>query len=241
MKLSFIIPTLNEEKVIQSTLAKIKKLAAFEYEIIVSDERSSDKTAEFAKKIADRVVVEEKKEKHTIGYGRNRGAALAKGEYLVFMDADVETPDPDNFFKKALLQFEKDPQLVGLSVFLKVLPEMRTFADSLFFGLINYGHLINCNILKKGTASGEFLMLKRAAFQKIGGFREDLPAGEDVDLFRRLSKIGHTKIEPSLHIFHTGRRAHKIGWARLLFTWARDGVYLLLFNKVASKEWKEVR
>jgi len=63
-------------------------------------------------------------------------------------------------------------------------------------------------------------MVKSEAFKKIGGFNEGLIGGEDKNHFERLAKIGRTISAHKLILYHTGRRAHKIGWPRLLLTWA---------------------
>ena len=98
--LSIIIPTLNEEKSIEKTLQSIKELKDYDYEIIISDGKSKDKTVEIAKKYDAKVIVYEGTIRQTIGGGRNLGASIASGDFFVFLDADVTIPDINNFFKK---------------------------------------------------------------------------------------------------------------------------------------------
>ncbi len=239
--ISFIIPTLKEEGVLAHTLKNLRKIKNFDYEIIVSDEGSADRTVEIAKQYADEVLVYRGKARRTIAYGRNVGAKIAKGEYLVFLDADVEIPDPDNFLKIALQNFENEKKLVGLSVFFRVYPELETRSDRFFWWLTNHIHLVNNNILHRGSASGDFLMIKADAFRRVGGFRDDLVASEDNDLYSRLTKVGTTKIESRLHMFHTGRRAHIIGWHRLWWQWTTNYLSWLFFKRAASKEWEVLR
>ena len=101
--------------------------------------------------------------------------------------------------------------------------------------------MIMNNFLGMGAATGEFQMIKKEAFLKINGFDEKLVTGEDDDIFRRLSKIGKTRLEMSLIAYHSGRRAHSVGWPRLLYTWTKDTLSVWFFHKSVSKEWKEVR
>jgi len=84
-------------------------------------------------------------------------------------------------------------------------------------------------------------MVRANAFRRVGGYNERLAAAEDHDLFRRLRKIGRTRFEKTLTVFHTGRRAHAVGWPKLLLTWAINGLSVLIFKRSASKEWEEVR
>lgn len=241
MKLSIIVPTLNEEKVIAKTLSSIKTLRAVSYEIIVSDGASSDKTLALASEYADRVVAHDGLSRQNIAQGRNAGAAVARGEYLVFMDADVLIPKIDDFFRQALERFEASPDLCGLTVFLKVLPEHVTLSDRLFFGLVNRVYQFSNNVLHLGMASGEFQMIRSEAFRKVGGFNNKLVVGEDNDLFARLSRIGYTWVETGLFVMHTSRRAHNVGWARLLSLWALNFMYYKIIRRSFSKEWKVIR
>jgi len=64
-----------------------------------------------------------------------------------------------------------------------------------------------------GEAPGRFQMMRRSAFEKVKGYREDLITREDGDMFARLSKVGRTLYDSKLEVFHSGRRAHAIGWA----------------------------
>ena len=239
--ISIVIPTLNEEKILERMLKALRVLDSVPYEIIVSDGGSTDGTVAIAKKYADKVVEHDSKSRQTIGIGRNDGAAVASGDILLFLDADVFIPEINDFFVEVTKQFETDQKLVGLTVFLKVLPEHVTLSDRLFFGIVNRLHQINNNCFHMGSASGEFMMLRANKFRQLAGFNEKLVVGEDNDLFARLSKLGRTRIETGLHVFHTSRRAHDIGWYKLLPLWVINFVYIRLFKKSLSKEWKVIR
>ncbi len=240
--ISIVIPTLNEERELGRTLENLKEpLEQGEIEIIVSDGKSTDKTVEVARRYASRVIVYGGEKRQTIAAGRNLGAEQATGEYLLFIDADVCIPNPSRALKGVLAEFERNPELVGLTVFVKVRPEDATVADRLIFGFMNYFTLVINNVFRFGGGPGEFLFVKTEAFRKINGFREDLPVAEDYDLFRRLKKIGRLMTYPRLTILHSGRRAHNIGWPKLLFMWFVNNVSLILFNRSVHKEWKPIR
>lgn len=239
--ISFIIPTLNEESVIEKILKNLKQISSLSYEIIVSDGQSKDRTIEIAKKYTDKVVVYNEEKRQTIGGGKNLGATKAEGEYLVFIDADASIPEPEFFFEKALKLFAMDPQLVGLTTNLRVVKELETLSDKFFFWIVNLTHTFNNNITHKGSASGEFQMIKNSAFKELGGYNEDLIVFEDNDMFIRLARIGHTRISNKLTVFHSGRRAHKIGWPKLLYFWITNALSYAFLKKSITKEWKPVR
>ncbi len=236
--ISFIIPTFNEERALEKTLTSLLSYSG-EHETIVSDDKSTDATVTIAKKYTDKVVVNERNE-HNIAANRNRGAKLAKGEYLVFVDSDVTIPDSNRFFKKAEEVF-RSKKIVALTVFNRVEPLLETTGDKIIIGFFNYFFLLLNNFLYLGASSGKFQMIRADAFWEVQGFDENLITGEDQDLFRRLSKKGRTYLLKDFSIYYSGRRAHAIGWPRLLWQWTRDTIAVLLLRRSMSREWKDVR
>lgn len=238
--ISFIIPTKDEEHAIASILINVSKYKGAK-EIIVSDGRSKDATIEIAKKYTNNIVEPTSDQKQTIADGRNCGAAVAKGEFLVFIDADTSIFDPDHFFKICLQKFSDNKKLGALTVYINILPHFATRLDKLVFWFMNTSNLISNNFLGVGAAMGEFQMIRRDVFNEIGGYDKRLAAGEDYDMFRRIAKKYQTRVVSSVTIYHTGRRIHKVGWHRLLPLWFMNYVSAIFFKKSYSKEWTEVR
>lgn len=239
--ISIIIPTYVEEKIIAETILKLKKDLILPHEIIVADGNSPDNTVSIAKKYADKVITPDTQGRRNASQNRNAGARVAEGEFLVFLDASCTIPNTDKFFDRCLKHFNKNNKLVALTTLVRVTPEKENIPDRIFFGLNDLGYYIMNNILNIGAAVGKFQMIRKDAYLKIGGYREDLPAGEDIDMFRRLAKIGKVRSDIKLTVFHSGRRAHKVGWINLLYLWIANAVSVWLFNKSYSKEWPVVR
>jgi glycosyltransferase involved in cell wall biosynthesis len=242
VKLSFIIPTLQEETVIEKILKNLKQTTVFDFEIIVSDGGSKDKTLEIAKKYGVKVVENTSGQRQTIAIGRNEGAKVASGEFLVFLDADVYIPEPNKFFERALRDFKDTQNLLGLSGWVRVFPEMETWAD--YFGYVivsDWMFYLQNNIFGHGATCGEFQMMTADIFKKLGGYKEHLTIGEDMDLFYRISRVGDTRTDPGLLLYHTGRRPHKIGWPKLLCEWVSNSFHRNIFDKSYSEEWKVIR
>ncbi len=239
--ISIIIPTLNEISVLEKTLTRLRLCVEHKLEIIVSDGGSKDGTIEIAKKYADVVLVHDGSYRQTIAMGRNDGARRAKGDFLLFIDADVLIPNPDLFFDEMLAIFQNHA-VSAATVQIKVLPEYRTISDQVIFFLLACSLFIQNNFLGFGGAAGEFQMVRRSVFEKLGGYRQDLAAGEDYEFFHRVSKkSGKTYYNWGLSIFHTGRRAHKVGWPKLLSEWWLNGFSIIFFNRSWSTVWKEIR
>ena len=238
--ISIIIPTFNEEKTVEKTVRQFANLKT-PHEVIVSDSLSTDTTLARARKCADIVVETAASEPRGVSHGRNNGARAAKGEFLVFLDSGDDIPDINNFFTKALDVFQRSPKLVGLSVRIEVDPAVSNLSDRIIFALMNGWFAILNNVFRFGIAAGKFQMVRASAFRAIGGFNERMPAGEDVDFFRRLSRLGRTYIMWSLVVFHSGRRFHQLGAWTTLYRWIKNALSVWIWKKAADSGWKPVR
>ncbi len=239
--LSFIVPTLNEQAVLERTLRCLQGLTQYEYEIIVSDGGSIDATLAMAYTYAHKVIENKTRARQTIAEGRNLGAAAAQGEYYVFLDADVVIVNINRFFVEAVSYFAAQDNLAGLTVCVKTLPETRTVGDIFFHALVNNIYYLYNNLFGKGASSGEFQMIRAEVFKQVGGYNEQYVAGEDNDLFVRLSQQHKTRLEKTLSVYHTSRRAHKIGWIKLIMLWIGNMVSIKMRNRSFSKEWTVIR
>lgn len=238
--ISFIIPTRNEEKDIVNAITRLQRYGG-PHEIIVSDGASTDKTAHLARQAGATVVEYTGAIRQTIAGGRNAGAAVARGEYFVFLDADVIILDPDAFFQTVLKMFETDQKLVAIAPCIRVLPIAETFWDKVIFSFMNYYCRLFNNVFGIGGAAGECQMIRADIFKKLGGYNEKFVAGEDYELFRRLARYGKTRLARKLTVYHTGRRPHQVGWPRLLTQWALNSLSVMLRGRSYSKEWTNIR
>jgi glycosyltransferase involved in cell wall biosynthesis len=183
--ISIIIPTLNEEKYIENTLKTIiNQNKNNVYEIIVVDGGSEDDTINIAKKYTNNVYVIEK----GVSKGRNIGANMALGDVLLFLDADtVIDPNSIDIINKTYQQ----NNVVGLSCFLKSSKKgiINDFAYWFFNQLAKSSCYLGIPLL-----AGIFLSCKKEVFKSIGGFDEQLNAGEDIDFSMKLRKFGKCQI-----------------------------------------------
>lgn len=245
-RLSIFIPTRNEAKYIGTTLAQFEPFwDKYDLEIIVSDANSTDGTMDIVRHFAElshqRVkLVEAGPGKQNIAIGCNQGAAQAQAPLLFRIDADVRIPNKEYFFQKVFKIFEKNPDLVGATAPIWVYPEEARLSDKLYHIMMN-GIIRASFWVKAPLAKGECQLVRRDAFEKIGGYKEHLTAGEDCNLFYRLQDIGKIRYLQKLRIHHSPRRFRQYGYIPLTMIYLREGLWMLLGKKSYLDEWEQVR
>ena len=223
--ISIIIPTLNEEKYLPIFLNQIKKQPFNDYEIIVADANSSDRTVEIAKNFGCKIV------KGGIpAKGRNEGAKVAKGDILLFMDAD-NLFLPDNFFANILSEFK------------------RRNLDAAYFPIYLDGNKIDkiaCwgyNLCAKVTQNflphaSNSILAKKSIHQKIGGFDETITLAEDHEYVRKVGKcgkFGYIEIDP---VLTSARRTERDGSVKTYCKYLLAGTYMLVVGPIRTDIFK---
>ncbi len=242
MRYSVIIPTLNEEKLLPGLLKSLTEnnyKNKFDFEIVISDGGSCDKTIDIACKFTDKIKIHDKKLKQNIAGGRNLGAKQASGDILIFMNGDVRIPDINDFFNYLNSKFINSNYL-AMTCKVKVFPEEEIFSDKLFHGFYNtYFRLLNN--LGVGMGRGECQVIRKEIFKQAGGYNESLAAGEDFDLFRKIRRQGKILFTTDICVYESPRRFRKLGYSGVSLSWLRNGISVFIRNKSISKEWEQVR
>jgi len=171
LRISVIIPTLNEESSIASALDSIR----FEAERVVVDGASRDRTVERACARGARVVHSPRGRARQM----NAGAEASSGEVLLFLHADCELPPgADDAIRRALVPAD----VAGGSFRMEIASPRRALR------LLAWGANLRARWLRLPYGD-QALFVRRSAFLAVGGFRE-IPVMEDVDLVRRLRRRG---------------------------------------------------
>ncbi len=229
-RISVIIPTLQERDYIAAILIQLSKTNP-PVEIIVVDGGSQDKTVEIAQQFTKKVYTTSKR---GIAAGRNHGAKKANGQILIFMDTDIKIPT--NFQEKVLRTF-RDSTVVGATC--NIMPIHNQIRTTAFFKLYNL--IMQATSKFRPHSRGEFLAVRKKAFQQVEGFDETMPCLEDHDLAYRLSKLGKFAFISDLTVYESLRRFKKLGFSRVVGTWMTDYIFFLLRGKPLSPEWKPAR
>ena len=220
-KISVIIPAWNEEKFVPKTISALlaQDYPREDFEIIVSDNNSNDKTSEVAKNAgADKVVFE--KEKGT-NVTRNRGAHEASAEILAFLDADC-IPPPD-WLRKIEKIFE-NPKIAAVSgPYDYEFRGIKKLADKFYIGLIfKTAPKIITFIFRKKDAiiiGGNFAV-RKSTFETMGEFPRFRFYGDDTAIaIIIVRKIGEVLFDPNLIVKSSSRRLEKQGFFKIGFNY----------------------
>jgi len=242
LKYSIIIPTLNEEKLLPDLLKQLsnpKYKSKYDYEIIVSDGGSNDKTLEIAGKYADIVKVHSDEIQQNIAAGRNIGAESANSEIFIFFNGDIVIPDIDYFFDYVENKFLNSNYL-AMTCMVKVFPEEEIFADKIFQTIYNVFFRF-LNFTGVGMGRGECQVIRKEIFYRFNGYDEELAAGEDFDLYKRIRKKGKILFSKDLIIFESPRRFRRLGYKNVTWVWIKNGLSVFFRGKAISKEWEQIR
>ena len=192
MNFSIIIPTLNEEKTIESCLSALQPLRN-NCEIIIVDGGSTDNTRVIARTLADKVVSSDKGRARQM----NNGARYASGNVLIFLHADTSLPENAlQLIQQKLNSSRKwgrfDIQLSGKHFMLKVIAQMMNWRSRL-----------------TGIATGDqVIFVTRQAFEKAGQYPE-INLMEDIAICKALKKIS-PPICLKAKVISSGRRWERI-------------------------------
>ncbi len=218
--ISVIVPTLNEEQDLPVLLKSLQAQTFKDFEVIVADAGSKDRTKQIARTLGAKVV-----KGGMPGVGRNRGAEKAKGEFLFFFDADVELPP--NFLKDALA--EMDEKFIDLAT-CEFKPKSDYRLDEMMFRFSNLIVKMNQDINPR--AAGFCIFITSRLFRRVGGFDESLKLAEDHDLVQRAAKFRPLKFLETVELFVSIRRLEKEGRFALVQKYAQVEMHLMFKGNV---------
>ncbi|MCD6477823.1 MAG: glycosyltransferase [Candidatus Aenigmarchaeota archaeon] len=226
MMLSIVIPTLNEEKYLPNLLSDLRRQTYKDFEIIVSDARSNDNTAKIARKYGCRVVFSKRK---CPARGRNVGAKVARGKYLLFLDADVRIPDRDSL---KILMDEVKRKNIKLATFY-----FRPYDGNRLDILVSKILVLSLKIISlfEPFSPGFCTLISKDIHEKIGGYNEDLFMAEDHDYVKRASKFTKFFVLSKPHILYSLRRLKHEGRLKLYLKYIFVTLYRALNGEITKK------
>jgi len=181
--ISFVVPAHNEELLLERTLAAIRHAAESvgePHEIVVVDDSSTDRTPEIARSLGAAVISVQVRQ---MSRARNAGAAAARGDLLVFVDADTVVP-PETLAASCRAW---RAGAVGGGALVSLDGRLAPWT-------IVGRRLLDVVMLTLRLAAGCYVFCTPEAFRVIGGFSEQLFALEEIALSRALRTQGRVEI-----------------------------------------------
>lgn len=228
--ISIVIPAYNEEAVIADCLDSVynQTLPNREYEVVVVNNCSTDKTEQIARSSGVRIINEPKK-----GYvcALRTGCAAALGEIIAVTDAD--TIVPKDWAEKICHSFRQDPQIiaVGGGTILKPGFLFAKLAET----------FLNITSPLLGYFVGYNFSVRRDIYEKSGGFRADMNLNADTEFSLRLRKYGKTVFLKNNAVITSSR--HYKGMTGILYCFksVTNFLALVLFNRTVFLNFKDIR
>jgi rSAM/selenodomain-associated transferase 2 len=220
MRISIVIPVLNEEKSIAETVAALMPLSP--HELIIVDGGSSDRTREICSGL-DVTVLSSPRGR---GLQMNHGARRATGDVLLFLHADTRLPDSSLDDIRVAL---RNPQCIG--------GRFDVQLDGVHWMLGVIGAIISLRSRMSRVATGDQgIFVRRGVFAELGGY-PDIPLMEDVAFSRALKRRGAVACLRS-RVITSARRWEKEGiWRTILRMWLLKLLYLVGVSPVRLKRY----
>jgi len=220
-EVSVVIPSYNEGTYIDRLLDALSKQQGVNFEVIVSDAQSKDVTPEVIKSFKDKLDIKlVLSPPKGPAAGRNRGAKEAKGQWLLFLDADVNFTD-QKFIQTLLhetLNYDWDTSSAKMD---------SLGAPKSYSSLYRYQKLLSHT--RRPVASGYCIFTKKTVFENSGGFNEKIQFGEDYEYVSRTGKNHRFGFVDSTTYYVDARRNQEEGW-KLSYKGTLNEIYRLFFG-----------
>ena len=231
--LSIVIPTLDEEKYLPTLLTDLSRQTYRDFEVIIVDGHSNDKTVAKAQQFTHRLpsLTIINSEKRNVCFQRNTGAKAATAQLVIFMDADNQLP---TYFLQGL-KYKID--LTESDIFSTWIGAENNTGNSVAIAtIINLYFDIQKNTDNPLTMEG-MLGFRKTVFDKLKGFNEKLVIHEGNDIVKRAIKKGyHFDIYKDPTYIFSLRRLRKQGTFQMLGNLAQVEIARLLGQRVAHKK-----
>jgi len=196
---SVIVPAYNAERTILETITSVQQQTFSDFEVIVIDDGSSDRTLELLNSVTDERLKIFSYKNCGVCVARNRGISHATGEFIAFLDADdLWTPDKLEAQLAALQQHSEAGVAYSWTYFMDEQGESSSPGEPIFFEGNVYAELLVNNFL----ASGSNPLICSQAIKSVGEFDSAFPHCADWDYWLRLAERWHFAVVPKHQILY---------------------------------------
>ncbi|MBD3209777.1 glycosyltransferase [Candidatus Micrarchaeota archaeon] len=230
--LSFVIPTLNEERHISVLLEGLVPQLSKNDEIIIVDSHSRDRTAEIVESFGARVLLQPKE---GIGLAKTEGARNAKNDILAFMDADCRVPAR---FVGRLKGHFSNPDVIavgGLDLYESESSFWKFLYNTYSVGVFHSTRLTHA-LTGKFWIPANNCAYRRDAFFRVGGYRSVVC--EDTDMMSRMPPSRNVVYDDSLVLKLSDRRFRQNGFFRTVALWGISNITCFAGNGTSTAGYR---
>ena len=188
-KISVVMPAYNAEQFIDDALDSVLAQTYQNFEIIIVNDGSSDRTGEVVKSYIDkdnRIKLLNQKHSGT-ACARNLGINNAKGSLIAFLDAD-DVWHPDKLTKQIAFMYKESGSLVKFVSCLALIIDDKNISQGLISGRVLEGNCYRKMLEEGGISGGSIVLVRKECLDEVGGFDSLLEPYEDWDMWIRLTR-----------------------------------------------------
>lgn len=221
--ISVVIPAHNEEEFLPATLDALNKQTYRNFETIVVTNGCTDRTAEVVRGKCNQL---HELNERGLGPARNLGAARAKGNLLLFLDADtILEPTALQVIARKFKRYHSAGTLRGV-------PDYEKASYKLIYFLKNLVHKTHAHHGSSGV-----ILCWRDHFEAVGGFDNELYLRENSDLMKKLRQFGAYKYISATPAITSMRRYEKTGTSEMVLLWLKVWV-LSNFSDIRNQTYE---
>lgn len=214
---SIIVPSLNEARYIPALLTDLTRQQFKRFEVIVVDGGSTDSTLKEIKKFEDKICLKVvTTNQANVAQQRNKGAKLARADWLLFIDADVQLST--TFLRQAYLKILSNPTD---SFSCAIEPDSQKRDELALAKMMNLATQL-APLVYKPLCFGALFGVKKKVFEDLEGFNQNLSINEDQDLVQRLTESKYRfQLFSDLKFKTSFRRIRSEGKFKMMVTTAK--------------------
>lgn len=216
---SVIVPTYNSSSTLRACLESIKNQTYKSIELIVVDNNSKDSTKEIAKEFTDKVFNKGPERSAQVNYG----VEVATGEYVYKVDSDFILEDKvvEQCIQKAAEGFDAVVVHNSPDVRVSWIARIRKFEVDMY---------------KYDITHSSARFLKKEVYKKIGGFNENITAGEDYDFQNKLNRADYKTGFIDAEALHLGEPKNIFKHLKKFYDYGKDFINYKKVNENESKK-----
>ncbi|MBD2103241.1 glycosyltransferase [Leptolyngbya sp. FACHB-261] len=197
--ISVIVPAYNAEQTISETIQSVQQQTFTDFELIVINDGSTDKTLDILEQIQDPRLKIFTYANAGLPMARNRGIGIATGEFITFIDADdLWVPDK---LELQLMAIQKSPEIgaaYSWTAFIDAAGRFLYAREPIFLEGDIYPHLLVKNFISNGSN----ILVRRRVVECAGRFEPTLKSAEDWDYYLRLASRCQFAVVPKYQILY---------------------------------------